>query len=105
MFILRTLLLAGLSCSSVLFCPSPAEVEQALTELTIPELLGTSEQQTACDVYLTHHTKYADLISDIERHIASNTMFGPPTSKSLSETYAKAAWPWTIVNSVCTFNK
>ena len=73
MFILRTLLLAGLSCSSLLFCPSPAEVEQALTELTIPELLGTSEQQTACDVYLTHHTKYADLISDIERHIASNT--------------------------------
>jgi|GEM_PF-6556422 len=71
---LHTALHAGLLfCSSLLFCPSPTEISTALQELAAPEMQGTSEPELARALYLELDHKYSDLISDIERHVSTDT--------------------------------
>lgn len=70
---LYALKISAFASCSILFCPSKEAIQQAIRELSQPEVQGTSEPAEACSVYLAYQQKYDDLISDIECHVASNS--------------------------------
>lgn len=58
-----------LFCTTTLFCPTPQEIEQALEELSIPEISGTDEHLQVQGAYRSLKQSYQTNIADIVDHI------------------------------------